>query len=92
MVLTNSYLVIDIIISKQQNIIICCYNIAFALAGRMVRVCLLTQGAALGYVVLPLRGVSLATFDTPSAPSWIVNTLQHYCLRRRPETSATKKG
>ena len=32
----------------------------------MVRVYLLTQGAALGYVVLPLRGVSLATFDTPS--------------------------
>ena len=26
---------------------------------------LLTQGAALGYVVLPLRGVSLASFDTP---------------------------
>ena len=24
-----------------------------------------TQGAALGYVVLPLRGVSLASFDTP---------------------------
>ena len=27
---------------------------------------LLTQGAALGYVVLPLRGVSLASFDTPA--------------------------
>ena len=26
---------------------------------------LLTQGAALGYVVLPLRGVQLASFDTP---------------------------
>ena len=26
---------------------------------------LLAQGAALGYVVLPLRGVSLASFDTP---------------------------
>ena len=24
-----------------------------------------TQGVALGYVVLPLRGVPLATFDTP---------------------------
>ena len=31
----------------------------------MIRVRLLTQGVALGYVVLPLRGVSLATFDTP---------------------------
>ena len=31
----------------------------------MVRVCLLTQGAALGYVVLPLRGVSLASFALP---------------------------
>ena len=25
-----------------------------------------TQGAALGYVLLPLRGVSLASFGTPS--------------------------
>jgi hypothetical protein len=32
----------------------------------MGRVRLLTQGAALGYVVLPLRGVSLASF----APSY----------------------
>ncbi len=32
----------------------------------MGRVRLLTQGVALGYVVLPLRGVSLASFDTPS--------------------------
>ncbi len=32
----------------------------------MVYVCLSTQGVALGYVVLPLRGVSLASFDTPS--------------------------
>ena len=24
-----------------------------------------TQGAALGYVLLPLRGVTLASFDTP---------------------------
>ena len=32
----------------------------------MVCVCLLPQGVALGYVVLPLRGVQLATFDTPS--------------------------
>ena len=31
----------------------------------MARVCLLTQGAALGYVLLPLRGVLLASFDTP---------------------------
>ena len=28
--------------------------------------CLLTQGVALVYVVLPLRGVPLTTFDTPS--------------------------
>ena len=33
----------------------------------MVRVCLLTQGAALGYVVLPLRGVPLASFGTSSS-------------------------
>ena len=32
----------------------------------MARVYLLTQGAALGYVVLPLRGVPLASFDTLS--------------------------
>ena len=32
----------------------------------MVCVCLLTQGAALGYVLLPLRGVSLMSFDTHS--------------------------
>ena len=33
----------------------------------MVCVCRLTQGAALGYVLLPLRGVSLTAFDTPHA-------------------------
>ena len=32
----------------------------------MGRVRLLTQGAALGYVLLPLRGVPLVSFDTPS--------------------------
>ena len=32
----------------------------------MVRVCLLTQGVALGYVVLPLQGVLLASFEKPS--------------------------
>ena len=26
-----------------------------------------TQGAALGYVLLPLRGVPLVSFDTPSS-------------------------
>ena len=41
------------------------------LPGRMGRVRLLTQGAALGYVVLPLRGVSLASF----APSYNFNRL-----------------
>ena len=35
----------------------------------MVCVCRLTQGAALGYVLLPLRGVSLTAFDTPSTQS-----------------------
>ena len=35
----------------------------------MGRVRLLAQGAALGYVVLPLRGVTLASFDTPSSYS-----------------------
>ena len=49
-------------------------NSAFALAGRMGRVRLLTQGAALGYVVLPLRGVSLASF----APSYDSNRLLFY--------------
>ena len=38
----------------------------------MVCVCLLTQGAALGYVVLPLRGVSLVSFDT--LPSYCYST------------------
>ena len=37
----------------------------------MGRVRLLTQGAALGYMVLPLRGVSLASF----APSYNSNRL-----------------
>ena len=31
----------------------------------MGRVRLLTQGAALDYVLLPLRGVLLASFDSP---------------------------
>ncbi|MDD7211568.1 MAG: hypothetical protein PUH31_04370, partial [Prevotella stercorea] len=39
--------------------------------GRMGRVRLLTQGAALGYVLLPLWGVSLASF----APSYNFNRL-----------------
>ena len=38
---------------------------------------LLTQGAALGYVVLPLRGVSLASFALP--PS--IDPLQNNKLR-----------
>ena len=38
----------------------------------MVRVGLLTQGVALGYVVLPLRGVSLVSFDT--LPSYCYST------------------
>ena len=40
----------------------------------MGRVRLLTQGAALGYVVLPLRGVSLASF----APSYDYYRLLFY--------------
>ena len=40
----------------------------------MGRVRLLTQGAALDYVVLPLRGVSLASF----APSYDSNCLLFY--------------
>ena len=39
----------------------------------MGRVRLLTQGAALGYVLLPLRGVLLASFDTP--PPTIITVL-----------------
>jgi len=42
-------------------------NIRAVLTGRIVRVCLLTQGVALGYVLLPLRGVPLTTFCTPSS-------------------------
>ena len=34
---------------------------------------LLTQGAALGYVVLPLRGVLFMSFDTPSK-SYLIST------------------
>ena len=47
-----------------------------------------TQGAALGYVLLPLRGVLFVSFDTPSYVFLPLRTL----LLRRPETSATKKG
>ena len=35
-----------------------------ALTGRNAHWSLYTQGVALGYVVLPLRGVPLTTFDT----------------------------
>ena len=45
-----------------------------------------TQGAALGYVLLPLRGVLFVSFDTPSYVFLPLRTL----LLRRPETSATK--
>ena len=39
-------------------------NWAFALAGRGISVGIFTQGAALGYVLLPLRGVLLVSFDS----------------------------
>ena len=35
-----------------------------------------TQGAALGYVLLPLRGVLLASFDTPP-PTVSISSLFH---------------
>ena len=40
---------------------------AFALAGRFAIFNPYTQGAALGYVLLPLRGVLFMSFDTPSS-------------------------
>ena len=45
-----------------------------------------TQDVALGYVLLPLRGVLFVSFDTPSYVFLPLRTL----LLRRPETSATK--
>ena len=45
-----------------------------------------TQDVALGYVLLPLRGVLFVSFDTPSYVFLPLRTL----LQRRPETSATK--
>ena len=36
-----------------------------------------TQGAALGYVLLPLRGVTLASFDTPSTAKWLPQIAQN---------------
>ena len=38
---------------------------AFALTGRSDIIYPYTQGVALGYVLLPLRGVLLVSFDTP---------------------------
>ena len=36
-----------------------------------------TLGAALGYVLLPLRGVTLASFDTPSTAKWLPQIAQN---------------
>ena len=46
---------------------------AFALAGRIVLGGFLPQGVALGYVLLPLRGVLLRFFDTRSSYSMLYN-------------------
>ena len=35
-----------------------------------------TQGAALGYVLLPLRGVLFMSFDTPSPKNYMVGALE----------------
>ena len=46
---------------------------AFALTGRIVFGGFLPQGVALGYVLLPLRGVLLRFFDTRSSYSMLYN-------------------
>ena len=46
---------------------------AFALTGRIMICDTFTQGAALGYVLLPLRGVQLRFFDTRSSYSMLYN-------------------
>ena len=46
---------------------------AFALTGRIVFGGFLPQGVALGYVLLPLRGVLLRLLTLPTQPSFSVD-------------------
>ena len=39
-----------------------------------------TQGAALGYVLLPLRGVLFMSFDTPSFVGAVIKLYTHYII------------
>ena len=39
-----------------------------------------TQGAALGYVLLPLRGVLFMSFDTPSFVGAVIKPCLHYII------------
>ena len=61
----------------------------------MVDAYLLTQGAALGYVLLPLRGVRLASFDPPSPPGRSTPPTVHQPIRNhtnKPEQEVEKKS
>ena len=58
----------------------------------MVCVCRLTQGAALGYVLLPLRGVSLTTFDTSPTLSPESSSLSSTLPPVRARTAPTKQA
>ena len=61
----------------------------------MVDAYLLTQGAALGYVLLPLRGVRLASFDPPLPPGRSTPPTVHQPIRNhtnKPEQEVEKKS
>ena len=61
----------------------------------MVDAYLLTQGAALGYVLLPLRGVRLASFDPPLPTGRSTPPTVHQPIRNhtnKPEQEVEKKS
>ena len=61
----------------------------------MVDAYLLTQGAALGYVLLPLRGVRLASFDPPLPPGRSTPPTVYQPIRNhtnKPEQEVEKKS
>ena len=61
----------------------------------MVDAYLLTQGAALGYVLLPLRGVRLASFAPPIPPGRSTPPTVHQPIRNhtnKPEQEVEKKS
>ena len=61
----------------------------------MVDAYLLTQSAALGYVLLPLRGVRLASFDPPLPPGRSTPPTVHQPIRNhtnKPEQEVEKKS